>query len=204
MLDILLEVVAELFGLKTKKPQSQPRRRVRPPSTGGSDASSASTPQRTVTEMRPTPPSDMEDNGGFEDMVKQLFGVPVEDEEPPPSSRRPAPVAQTSSRPRPQVQVRRTRKVVKRNEDGTAIVVEEARSTQPVVSPPRSAYRPIEIADVVEALPAAMQTSSSSTDQPVARKVAVPDYVARLQANPNAAREAFVYAEIFGPPLADR
>ena len=61
--------------------------------------------------------------------------------------------------------------------------------TPAIEEPPRSAARIAPTPNLAEKLPSAQ---------------AVPEFVLRLRANPAAAREAFVYAEIFGPPLADR
>lgn len=48
------------------------------------------------------------------------------------------------------------------------------------------------------ALPVEKAVAPSKPRNPAAQTAA------RLRANPEAAREAFIYAEIFGPPLADR
>lgn len=181
MLDILVAIVEELFGVE-KKNKAKPRRDMR----GGSGGAA---------------PGQTQPN--FDDFVKQLLGggapaaesARTEEEEyvPPPP---PPPPVQRRQQPKP------ARPPKPRNAGKKSRQVEEAYklggTLEPTAPPP----------ELTGTLSAA-QTMSSLISEPLAQprrdpNPDMPDFVKRLRNNPAAAREAFVYAEIMGPPLADR
>ena len=171
MLDFLMAVIEELFG--QKRPQAQPRRRVR--TASDSQPSEAPPARRGAGSPRqwPEPPEAENPQPSLEDMMRRFFGSEEDAEEGEAKSAEAAPAPlPPPARPRP-----------------PAAAASEDPDLKPVYGEtPRLAGQ--KAAETGAAAPAPAR--------------AVPEFAARLRSNPAAARQAFVYAEIFGPPLANR
>lgn len=192
MLDILLEALVELFG--GKKPQAPVRRRTRraepqgdrPRSAPG--APSARTNAPAASENRGWP--DAAPDGSFgrdvaedaapgetmtlETLVRRMIGVEEQERTPPPRPARPR------QEQRPKSRGQRTGK-------------------------PRP--QPAKPKPVVPALLETRQGAGvpATSASPAKREEGTGlEFVAALRGNPEAARKAFVYSEIFGRPLGDR
>ncbi len=66
---------------------------------------------------------------------------------------------------------------------------------------PQTYAPPARSAAAVRAVAVSPAPEAEAPPRPAAR---IPAFVDALRGNPDAARQALVYAEIFGPPLADR
>lgn len=152
----------------------------------GGGAQQRSQPRRQV--RGPGKPDGEEPSqADFEAMVRQMLGGPAEEERQEEVAAPPPPPPEAAERPR------RAARQAKRQVDKA---YEQARGTLhpslpvPEVTPMRTQFE--ETASI-------LSTPLSST-----HAVVLPDFVRRLRNSPEAAREAFVYAEIFGPPVADK
>lgn len=113
----------------------------------------------------------------LEDMLRKMMGV-EEAETPAPA---PKPQARVAPTPRRTNSVRKT-------------AAPAQRSVQPAPAPEPVQNRPALAPAFATASPAPGESSSAP----------VRDFLDALRTNPDAARQAFVYSEIFGAPLADR
>lgn len=193
MLDVLAELLIELFqGKDPKKTAQQKRPQNRPP---------PATPQRADNWPQPSAddpyvkdhPSDAQNPGqtpglmSVEDLMRQMYekarqggaDAPVLDPDfhksPPPAPRR---------KPPPQAQRR----------------VRTPKPARPEPEPARE--EPLAAPAPVPAVPPGPRTVDVRPAADPA--VSGPDFAARLRNNPDAAREAFVFSEIFGRPLGER
>lgn len=190
MLDILVALVEELFGTKKAPPPAQPRRRVRQP--GQSSPTGTTRQEQPAVDNRPdygnpwldhpTTPVGQTNPPEFDQMVRQFFGMeeetPVQEEAP-----RPAP----PQRPEPAVY---SRNMVEK------APVNVSSISDSIDNPLSGTFTVFASLDDSVAAPAV--TVSRGEERPLR------EIVHGLRNNPDAAREAFLYAEIFGPPLADK
>ncbi len=152
MWKILLEVLAEIFGLGEEPKRQQPQRRTRtPPARGSSGSAPGDAAPRQTTVL--------------EDMVRKMTGL---DEAPPPRRNARTRVAARPPVPKP------------------AMIQPAPRRPEPLPVPSR---------------PVVPQAPRLSAGRPSGAGL---EYAARLRNNPEAARDAFVFSEIFGRPLGDR
>ena len=184
LLELLTAILEEIFGTKNKKPAAQPRRQVRQSGSGGPTARQSA--DMDAEWSRPGQDTARED---LQDVVRKLFGMeeqPQAREEAPPP---PPPPPRQQQQQRKQKQPRRTASVKPTPENLLPeATVEKAYQSW---TPPGEVSAP--------GLSGALAPARKSAEAGLP-----PDFVAKLRNNPRAAREAFVYQEIFGPPLADR
>lgn len=185
MLNILAAIVKELLGDTGATSQQRPR---------GGRATGRQPQQRTPTQT------------DFEEAVRRAIGMaapePEPEPEPPPRPEAEAVPAASSRqqerRPR-QTQAPRQRRPRKQDMTPTAF-----REPEPEPLPSTMAESSIQhVVSILDTQGHAPSGSPASSQAPN-HGAGVPEFVARLRNNPAAAREAFVYAEIMGPPLADR
>lgn len=182
MLDILIGIIAELLGQNKK--QAQPRRKVRGDETTG---------RRDTGYGGEAPPAPRRKFESFEDFINQA----VNEEEARPTPSEPPRPAAPPHRPKPSRPVPSV---------PPAPAAGKGRNPEPA----QRTLAPVSVTEYAAASAAMTEASmrSSGDEAPPATsretRSVVPEYISRLRNNPGAARQAFVYAEIFGPPLADR
>ena len=193
-----------LLGLEDSTPPP-PRRRLRPSRPGA-------TRTERSPERRPTPASDAGETSGpasLEDLIRRVFEPETEtapETESPPAEDVPSrPAPPHPSRPPDWPRLSETGRLRADGRNVPPRTVPEVIAANPVKTPPmpleaalseRVPLRPPEEAEAV---------ASKSASAPLSGVKTLPSALAlRLRRNPAAARDAFIYAEIFGRPLADR
>ncbi|MCC8190879.1 MAG: hypothetical protein LIP77_09655 [Planctomycetes bacterium] len=154
-MDLLISIIMELLGLDVNK-KATPRRQTRPTDS---------------PEAEPRPVS-------FEDLVRQVIGVP-EGEERAPSPPPPEPMTSPALSP---------------------VTRQTASLERPV--PPRT-YRPNTAASKRQRTADGQLAMSTASPEPASSGRGLSPVAGRLR-NPAAARDAFIAAEIFGRPVGDR
>jgi hypothetical protein len=178
-LEIIVAIIKALFGLdEAEVPPPRPRRSRQPAVEGAAGKERRAPPQEAGPDRQTS----------LDDIFRQLFGdVPAEVERERESSPPPPPPPPFPPPIQPEQPVGKRRR----------------RTPDPWVE---AARKDIGIADPVQTPPpiqAAMaEPAADGADGKLNRRR--PALVARLCGNPSELREAFVFSEIFGRPLAER
>lgn len=198
---IFYVVIAGLWlGLKSwlsgRKQQATPEKRAVPPQSAASQTRRvAAEPSPSPFSSSPKPAAGEDSPGSLQDALKRLMGMEEEEDEEEVEvvrEAKPVPPPVVRSAPR---SVRKQKAEVLSPRPMRPI--EAARITEPTVLSgtlaPRAGQLEAEAKQTADALWAKANVVP-----------AVATVARRLRGNPAAMREAFIYAEILGPPVADR
>ena len=186
MLDILAEALIELLGGKKNAPPARTRRSG-PTARDGVPAPSSADPFRKDPEPEPPPPQQR--TMTLEDLVRKISGMDeveedtVDEDEFMPSY---PPVYEQPVQSRAADQKLAEEQLTRRR-----ALAEQMRRDRELAEAGAKRAALAASSDIA-------QRSAASTDSNGL------DFVSRIKANPAAAREAFVFSEIFGRPLGDR
>lgn len=178
MLEMLLEALAEIFGIETRPPQKRRRE------GDGRDAPRRSSARRTPAREEAGPaartPAEPEDEVlTLGELFGKFFGMETTGKKrPPPPEDEPAEPEVPAPPPPARAAGRRGGRKSRPAGDGTI-------AAAPVYAPP----------------PPVRPSAPASDAEP---ETPASQLAARLRGNPDAAREAFIYAEIFGRPVGER
>lgn len=173
----MLDIILALIELITGEKQKQPPpRRNRQAHPQGRPQQQSGDPFRREQTPAANAGQPQEEALSIEDVIRRLTGQQEEEAEPapPPPQRR---------RPPPAT----------RQQPGRGQRPQQVRSRPAPAAPAKPAAVPV--------------TTRGEQTQPArnaAERSTASDFVAELRNDPNAARRAFIYSEIFGKPLADR
>lgn len=207
-MDIVLFLLIAVVGYFLKRKSDGPRK---PPPNRRQQRAERAEARRTSAPgpAMPGPVAQQGQGQGAEEIFRQLFGLGEEEKEGPD----PEELAAQEERRKIEAERREAaRLAAEEAEARQALARAEARRRQVARDAEETKQRRIAALEVEEKRHAPKRAGKAPTPARAASVAVAAEaefdspsaWANRLRSNPQAAREAFIYSEIFGPPLSDR